>query len=73
MPMTIKKSEPSVKVLIVDDDNDVLNLLETWLTTEKFDVKRALSGSEALNLVGIYNLTWLSPIYIWKAWMVWHY
>lgn len=55
IPMTIKKSEPSVKVLIVDDDNDVLNLLETWLTTEKFDVKRASSGLEALNLVGIYN------------------
>ena len=54
MPMTIKKSEPSVKVLIVDDDNDVLNLLENWLTTEKFDVKRALSGLEALNLVSIY-------------------
>ena len=55
MPMTIKKSGTSVKILIVDDDNDVLNLLENWLTIEKFDVKRALSGSEALNQVGIYN------------------
>ncbi len=55
MPMTIKKLEPSVKVLIVDDDNDVLNLLENWLTTEKFHVKRALSGLEALNIVGIYK------------------
>jgi two-component system, NtrC family, response regulator GlrR len=52
--MVTKKSESKVKVLIVDDDNDVLNLLENWLTNEKYDVKRALSGLEALNLVGIY-------------------
>jgi two-component system, NtrC family, response regulator GlrR len=54
IPMTTKKTESKVKVLIVDDDNDVLNLLENWLTNEKFDVKRALSGLEALNLVDIY-------------------
>ena len=40
--------------MVVDDDNDVLNLLENWLTNEKYDVKRASSGLEALNLVGIY-------------------
>lgn len=52
--MTTKKSESKVKVLIVDDDNDFLNLLENWLTNEKYDIKRAMSGLEALNLVGIY-------------------
>ena len=73
MPMTIKKSEPRVKVLIVDDESDVLNLLETWLTTENFDVKRALSGAEAINLVGIYNPDLVVTIYRWMVWMVWHY
>lgn len=53
--MVIKKLESLVKVLIVDDDNDVLNLLENWLTHEKYDVKRASSGLEALNLVNIYD------------------
>jgi len=52
--MTTKSSESKVKVMIVDDDNDFLNLLENWLINEKYDVKRALSGLEALNLVGIY-------------------
>ncbi|MBL1140672.1 MAG: sigma-54-dependent Fis family transcriptional regulator [Proteobacteria bacterium] len=52
--MTTNKSESKVKVLIVDDDNDVLNLLENWLTKENYSVKRAESGTEALNLVGIY-------------------
>ena len=52
--MINKKSELKVKILIVDDDNDVLNLLENWLAKEKYDVKRATSGLEAYNLVGIY-------------------
>jgi two-component system response regulator GlrR len=52
--MITNKSGLMIKVLIVDDDDDVLNLLETWLTKEKYDVKRASSGLEALNLVGIY-------------------
>lgn len=52
--MLSKKTESKLKVLIVDDDNDVLNLLENWLTKESYDVKRAESGQEALNLIGIY-------------------
>jgi len=52
--MTTKKSESKVKVLIVDDEIDVLNLLENWLTNENYDVIRAMSGLEALNQVGIY-------------------
>ena len=52
--MITNKSELKIKVLIVDDDDDVLNLLETWLTKEKYDVKKASSGLDALNLVGIY-------------------
>ncbi len=52
--MTTKKSGSKVKILIVDDEIDVLNLLENWLTNEEYDVKRAMSGLEALNLIGIY-------------------
>jgi two-component system, NtrC family, response regulator GlrR len=52
--MINNNTESKVKVLIVDDDNDVLNLLENWLTKENYDVKRADSGLDALNLVGIY-------------------
>ena len=53
--MVTKKSEPEVKVLVVDDDVDVLNLLENWLKNESYDVKRASSGLEAMNLVNIYQ------------------
>ena len=52
--MLTKNSDSKVKVLIVDDEVDVLNLLENWLTKENYDVKRAESGREALSLVGIY-------------------
>ena len=52
--MTIKKADKNVKVLIVDDDIDVLNLLENWLIAENYDVKRAASGQEALSLVDLY-------------------
>lgn len=52
--MITKNTESKVKVLVVDDDNDVLNLLENWLIKESYSVKRAESGTEALNLIGIY-------------------
>jgi two-component system, NtrC family, response regulator GlrR len=52
--MMTKNKEAKVKVLIVDDDNDVLNLLENWLTKESYEVKRAESGLEALNSVSIF-------------------
>lgn len=50
-----EKSDAKVKVLIVDDERDVLNLLENWLLKENYDVKKAESGKEALNLIGIYS------------------
>lgn len=53
--MTNKKAESNVKILIVDDEADVLNLLETWLKNENFDVIRSLSGIEALNQVSIHE------------------
>ncbi len=52
--MAINNSESSVKILIVDDDADVLNLLETWLENDIYQVKTCLSGLEAVSLVGIY-------------------
>lgn len=53
--MLTEKSDANVKVLIVDDERDVLNLLENWLIKENYDVKKAESGREALSLIGIYS------------------
>ena len=53
--MPTEKSDAKVKVLIVDDERDVLNLLENWLIKENYDVKKAESGREALSLIGIYS------------------
>jgi two-component system response regulator GlrR len=52
--MSINNSESSVKILIVDDDVDVLNLLETWLENDIYKVKTCLSGLEAVSQIGIY-------------------
>lgn len=52
--MTTKNTDAKVKVLVVDDEYDVLNLLENWLTKEKYEVKKAESGAEALKLVDIF-------------------
>ena len=53
--MLPKSTDAKVKVLIVDDEADVLNLLENWLTKANYDVKKAESGREALSLVSIYE------------------
>jgi len=33
----MESSQASVRVLVVDDDNDILSLLSTWLTDEGLD------------------------------------
>jgi two-component system response regulator GlrR len=40
------------KVLLVDDDEDILKLLSTWLRAEGIDVVTATSGSEAMAKLG---------------------
>lgn len=40
----------SLRLLVVDDDSQMLDLLELSLSLQGFDVRVALSGEEALNL-----------------------
>ncbi|CEK31629.1 two-component response regulator [[Clostridium] sordellii] len=39
------------KILIVDDDNEIRNLLEIYLSNEGFDIVKANDGQEALDIV----------------------
>ncbi len=41
------------RILVVDDDSDVLALLAKWLKDEKFDVVTVSSGKDALAQIGI--------------------
>ena len=43
---------PDKKILLVDDDEDMLMLTSRWLTKAGYDVKCALSGQEALQMIG---------------------
>ncbi len=43
-----KKAEAKYRILVVDDDDDILSLLSTWLGKEGFDVVTVSSGEEAL-------------------------
>jgi two-component system, NtrC family, response regulator GlrR len=43
-----KKAEDKYRILVVDDDDDILSLLSTWLGNEGFDVLTVSSGEEAL-------------------------
>lgn len=44
------KSKPSQKVLVVDDETDILELLQYNLSKEGFDVKTANDGSKAVEI-----------------------
>lgn len=44
---------PDRKILLVDDDNDILALISTWLKSESFEVVTCNSGEEAITQVGI--------------------
>ncbi|MEQ8289159.1 MAG: sigma-54 dependent transcriptional regulator [Gammaproteobacteria bacterium] len=52
--MSATKKTPAIKILVVDDDEDILNLLEKWLVDLDYCVKRAASGLEALQLVSTF-------------------
>jgi two-component system response regulator GlrR len=43
----------SARILIVDDDVEILSLLSRWLGEEGYEVKTATSASEALTQVGV--------------------
>ena len=43
------------KILIVDDDENIAELISLYLTKECFDTETAANGEEALQLVEVYN------------------
>ena len=43
------------RVLVVDDDDDILQLLSVWLNQSGFQIRTALSGEEALDKLSEYN------------------
>lgn len=47
--------EHSAKVLVVDDEPNVLRSLVQYLTIEEFEVETASNGEEALEKVGTFN------------------
>ncbi|MEX2523823.1 MAG: sigma-54 dependent transcriptional regulator [Gammaproteobacteria bacterium] len=46
-----KVPEKRYRILIVDDDDDILRLLEKWLTADGFEVIKAVSSEEALEIL----------------------
>lgn len=53
--MVSKTCKNSIKILIVDDDNDILNLLDNWLNKESYIVERSLSAKKALLMMDKFN------------------
>ena len=53
--MTKVKQGKQYHILIVDDDDDILNLLASWLSREGFNVLIARSGEEALSQVASHK------------------
>ena len=47
-PRTPEAPTRKFRILVVDDDHDIVNLLKQWLTMEGYEVLTAESGSEAL-------------------------
>ncbi len=47
-------SDKTYRIMVVDDDDDILGLLTTWLGKEGFDVLTCSSGEEALSQ--LYNV-----------------
>lgn len=45
-----------VKILIVDDEASILDIVEAYLSAKGYQVFRALSGNEALTKVDVVQL-----------------
>ena len=50
----MSESEKTYRIMVVDDDDDILSLLTTWLGKEGFEVLTCSSGEEALSQ--LYNV-----------------
>ena len=53
MNKAMTESGKQYKILLVDDDADILALISTWLKNEDFTVITSTSGEEAITQVGI--------------------
>lgn len=51
--MTEQTSNADKKILLVDDDDDILSLLTVWLKKAGYEVITATSGREALSRIGV--------------------
>ncbi len=51
--MTEQTSNADKKILLVDDDDDILSLLTVWLKKAGYQVVTATSGREALSRIGV--------------------
>ena len=45
------KTDYTHKIVVVDDDDEILVVMSKWLTAAGFDVVTALSGSEAFEKI----------------------
>src|ERR1700676_634704 len=43
------------KILIVEDDRELLNVIKSWLTGEQYSVEAASNGTEGLDLLRFYQ------------------
>ncbi|MFT5351676.1 MAG: two-component system response regulator GlrR, partial [Gammaproteobacteria bacterium] len=50
-----KKADAKYRILVVDDDDDILALLRTWLGNEGFEVLTCSSGEDALGQLHTTN------------------
>ena len=48
-------TEPSAKILVVDDDDEIRSLLQVVLTREEFEVQQAKDAPAARRFLGARN------------------
>ncbi len=61
------------RILIIEDDDQILKILRRSLVYEGYQVDTAVDGEEGLNCCGTINLPWSSWIGCSRGWMDWKY
>lgn len=64
--LSTKKDETMAKILVVEDDPDLLNLVSMALTSRGYQVQKCSGGDEALGMLRVYKfdliiLDWMMP------------